>query len=43
MVYHNCDRGLFYAHAPHLVCLKHLNGVDSDRLDFRVNPQLLRE
>jgi hypothetical protein len=37
------DRCLFYAHAPRLVCSDHLNGVDSDRLDFRVNAQLLRE
>ena len=37
------DRCLFYAHDPHFVCADHLNGVDSDRLDFRMNPQLLRE
>ena len=37
------DRCLFYAHAPRLACSDHLNGVDSDRLDFRVNPKLLRE
>jgi hypothetical protein len=25
------------------LCSDHLNGVDSDRLDFRANPELLRE
>jgi len=43
LIYFDSDRSLFYAPAPRLVCADHLNGVDSDRLDFRVNPKLLRE
>jgi hypothetical protein len=38
-----CDRCLFYAHDPHLVCAEHPNGVDSDCLDFRVNPKFQEE
>jgi hypothetical protein len=38
-----CDRCLLYAHDPHLVCAEHPNGVDSDCLDFRVNPKFQEE
>ncbi len=37
------DRCLFYAHDPHLVCAEHPEGVDSDCLDFRVNPKFQEE
>jgi hypothetical protein len=38
-----CDRCLFYAHDPHLVCADHPNGVDGDCPDFRVNPKFQDE
>lgn len=35
----DCDRCLLYSHDPHLVCLVHPDGVDSDScLDFREDP-----
>ena len=38
-----CDRCLFYAHDPHLVCAEHPEGVDSDCLDFGVNSKFQEE
>ena len=38
-----CDRCLFYAHDPHLICADHPNGVDSDCLDFRADPKIQEE
>jgi hypothetical protein len=36
-----CDRGLLYAHNPHLVCAFHPDGVDGDScLDFREDPNI---
>ncbi len=32
-----CDRCLFYAHNPYLICAVHPGGVDSDCIDFRDN------
>jgi hypothetical protein len=40
---YNCDRCLFYAHDPHLVCWQHPEGVTSDCLDFRADPELQEE
>ena len=35
----DCDRCSLYAHNPHLVCMVHPSGVDSDRCpDFRLDP-----
>lgn len=37
----NCDRCLFCAHDPHIVCAIHPSGPKSrDCIDFRLNPEL---
>ncbi len=39
-----CDRCLFYAHNPYLVCAVHLDGVDGNScLDFREDPNAQAE
>jgi hypothetical protein len=40
---HDAIAVYFTPTTPHLVCWEHLNGLDSDCLDFRANPKFQEE